>query len=193
MAEHGLLTPILGGVAEFGRFARAAASGGDPVRRLAALAIMVREDADRLSDRLRLSNEEHERLGSYAAVVAVLKDREDPLDAREIRRLVAEYGPARLAAALAAVAGEPRPVPGPGAAAALEAFVSGQEAVPVLPLRGADFVAAGVPKGPQVGALLARARALWIAEGCPVDAEAAADLLRRALAEGAGESEPTRH
>jgi poly(A) polymerase len=34
-------------------------------------------------------------------------------------------------------------------------------------LRGADLVGRGVPAGPQVGEILARARAAWLAAGCP--------------------------
>src|SRR5215213_3101415 len=49
LADCGLLTLLLGGVSELGRFARVAASEGrqpDPIRRLAALAVMAHEDAD---------------------------------------------------------------------------------------------------------------------------------------------------
>ena len=44
-----------------------------------------------------------------------------------------------------------------------------EEAVPVFPLRGADVLARGVSKGPHVGEILARARAAWLAAGCPPD------------------------
>ncbi len=64
---------------------------------------------------------------------------------------------------------------------ALERFRSGNEPVPVFPLRGADLVEAGVPKGPQVGEILARARQAWLAEGCLTDAAYAGELLRRVL------------
>ena len=53
---------LLGGAAEFGRFDRVACvdqEGPVPIWRLAALAVMVPEDAERLRERLRLSNDEH--------------------------------------------------------------------------------------------------------------------------------------
>jgi poly(A) polymerase len=96
-----------------------------------------------------------------------------------------------LAEVLAVVAGEPRPLLAAGVLAALEAFRSGAQPVPVFPLRGADFVSAGVAKGPEVGRLLARARALWVEKGCPTDAASAETLLRRALEEPP-EASPTR-
>lgn len=184
LAEHGFLTWILDGVAEFGRFRRVAADDREKpaaVWRLAALAVLVEEDADRLRERLRLSNDEQRKLAAYARLVAVLKARPLPLDAMAIRRLVAEHGPETVAPALAATAGEPLPVVDDDAWDALEGFRCGAEPVPVFPLRGADLVAGGIPKGPRVGELMALARQAWLAEGCLTDEASAGDLLRRVL------------
>ena len=184
LAEPGLLTLLLGGVAELGRFGRVAASEGgrpDPVRRLAALAVLSVEDADRLQERLRLSNQEHRRLELYGLVVAALKTRPLAVDAVAIRQLVAEHGAEPVADALRAVAGEPRPVVSPEALAALRRFESGEEPVPAFPLRGADLVARGIEKGPRVGELMAAARSAWLAQGCPVDEVAVRALLERTL------------
>jgi poly(A) polymerase len=184
MADCGLLTRILGGLAERGRLERVAnAEGGDPdpVRRLAALAVMTGEDADRLRERLRLSNEEHRRLHRYAALVAMLKTRPGPIDAAAMRRLAASQDLKSLFDAIAALSGEPRPIVTGDAAAALQRYRSGLEPVPVFPLRGADFVAEGVEKGPRVGALLEEARLAWLDQGCPTGRDAAAALLRQVL------------
>ena len=81
LADSGFAQRFLGGVVELGRFARAVGfeheEGGhpDPVHRLAALAVMVAEDADRLRDLLRLSGAEHARLAAYAGVLARMKSR----------------------------------------------------------------------------------------------------------------------
>jgi poly(A) polymerase len=183
LSEHGLLVLILGGVAELGRFDRVLTGeeAPDPVRRLAALAVLTREDAGRLRERLRLSNDEHERLRAYADMIPLLKTRPLPLDPRAIRVLVAEYGTKPLHDALLAVAGEPQPVLADSALAALDRYRSGEEPVPVFPLRGADLIAGGVPKGPRVGELMALTRRAWLAEGCPVDEAARDALLRRTL------------
>jgi poly(A) polymerase len=72
MAESGLLVPVLGGVpdlAAFSNMAKVEAAAGvraDAVRRLGALGVRIAEDAERLWQRLRLSNAEHERLASMA-------------------------------------------------------------------------------------------------------------------------------
>jgi poly(A) polymerase len=171
-------------VAEFGRLARVAAAdetSPDPVRRLAALAVLVEEDAERLRERLRLSNEEHKRLTRYAALLGILKTWALPIDAATVRRLVAEHAVQALADSLAAVAGEPRPVLKDDALPALHRFMSGAEPVPVLPVRGADLVTGGVEKGPRIGHLLALARQAWLASGCPTDEAAAKALLARTL------------
>lgn len=187
MGEHGLLTLLLGGVAEFGRLYRVVAfeadlgMAPDPVRRLAALAVMTWEDAERLRERLRLSNEEFDRLMRYADRVAELKTRPMPLDAIAIRCLVAEHGVGPSVDVLAAVSGEPAPVVLDEARAALERFRTGAEPIPVFPLRGADFVGRGVAKGPKVGELLELARQAWLAAGCPADSAYARTLLERTL------------
>ena len=184
LADHGFLTWLLGGAAEFGRFSRVAAYDGSepvPVWRLAALAVMVAEDADRLREHLRLSNDEHKKLAAYARLLSLLKTWGLPLNALAIRRLVAEHGPEILGIVLAATAGEPAPfVPADGLAA-LERFQNGAEPVPVFPLRGANLVEAGIPKGPQVGELLAHAHQAWLAEGCLMDEGYAKGLLERVL------------
>ena len=70
MAEAGLLGPVLGGVphlAGFSNMAKVEAAIGvtpDAARRFGALGVWVAEDAERLWQRLRLSNAEHERLAA---------------------------------------------------------------------------------------------------------------------------------
>src|ERR1700674_5853258 len=68
MAESGILDRVLAGVADLPALTRMAAIETamqlepDAVRRLAALAVRVVEDAERLRERLRLSNDEYRRL-----------------------------------------------------------------------------------------------------------------------------------
>ena len=68
MTEAGLLGGVLGGVpllASFENVAKIEAACGmapDAVRRLGALGVLVKEDAERLAQRLRLANAETERL-----------------------------------------------------------------------------------------------------------------------------------
>src|SRR5262245_52645555 len=70
MSDAGLLLQVLGGVADLAAFERmtkieaALRLSPDPVRRLGALAARIHEDAERLQQRLRLSNAEFERLTS---------------------------------------------------------------------------------------------------------------------------------
>ena len=184
LADHGFLTWLLGGAAEFGRLSRVAAYDTEdpvPVWRLAALAVMVEEDAERLRELLRLSNDEHKKLVAYADLLGRLKTWALPLDAASVRRLAADHQVETLAIVLAATTGEPFPIVHADAREALDRFRSGTEPVPVFPLRGADLVEGGIPKGPKIGELLARARQAWLAEGCRTDEVYAQDLLRRVL------------
>src|SRR5262245_11289203 len=70
MSQVGLLLLVLGGVpylADFENMAKVEAAIGkipDAVRRLGALAVVIAEDAERLWQKLRLTNSEHEQLAS---------------------------------------------------------------------------------------------------------------------------------
>ncbi|MDB5512250.1 MAG: tRNA nucleotidyltransferase [Enterovirga sp.] len=164
LQESGLLQRLAGGVAELGRFGRAPA---EPVLRLAALLVATEEDADRLRDRLRLSNAEHAKLLGYSRVLRRLKSAAI-LDRGEARRLAFSWGSAPLVEAVAALAGEPRPKLAADGAAQLAAFAAGEPA-PVFPLTGAELIRRGVPAGPELGRQLADARRAWLEAGCPAE------------------------
>ncbi len=147
--------------------------------RLAALAVGARHDADRLRDRLRLSNQERGQLTAYADALAALHGRET-IDAPSTRSLAAEHGLTLLIETLAILAGEPRPRLTDETQQALLAL-GGAGGPPSFPLAGADLVAAGIPPGPAIGRALAAARRLWLERGCPSDAEERTTLLEHAL------------
>src|SRR6185312_3314620 len=73
MAHAGLLLRVLGGIpylAAFENMAKAEAAisiAPDAIRRLGALAVAITEDAERLWQKLRLANHEHERLASMGS------------------------------------------------------------------------------------------------------------------------------
>jgi len=169
MADSGFLTRIFGGAVEFGRLRRVmdSATRVPTVLRLAAFATMVGEDADRLRDRLRLSNSEHMTLLEFASLVERLKNLPTSVDIPALRRLAAHWPVNVLAAAISALSAETRPDIDPAAASLLGRYADGTEQVPVFPLRGADFVARGLAKGPEVGRAMSLARKLWLDAGCP--------------------------
>jgi poly(A) polymerase len=171
MADAGLLLRVLGGVshlASFENMAKAEAAIGlspDPVRRLGALGVMVAEDAERLWQKLRLTNVEHERLASMA---------------EGWRRMSAAFGEQGARALLYRQGREPF------TDHALLGWARSQAAAndthwrqlatlpqrwtaPVFPLKAADFIKRGVEKGPALGAAIAAAEAAWIAAGFPDD------------------------
>ena len=95
MAESGLLVPVLGGVpdlAGFENMAKVEAAAGvqaDAVQRLGALGVRIAEDAERLWQRLRLSNAEHERLASMAEAGGGCRRR----TSKDARALLYRLGP----------------------------------------------------------------------------------------------------
>jgi poly(A) polymerase len=149
----------------------------DPILRLAALAVEVAEDADRLRDRLRLSNDEHARLARAAARDPRIAPAEPEAAARACLYAVGAAAYRDLAlvawARSGAVPGEP--------AWRDRTTLPERWQPPRFPLGGGDVMALGVPAGPRVGQLLREVEAWWIAGDFAAD-EAALRAKLRALA-----------
>ena len=171
MADAGLALRILGGVtylASFENMAKVEAAIGlaaCPVRRLGALAVSVAEDAERLWQRLRLTNNEHARLASM------------PEGWRRIVPSIGEAGARALIYRLGpdaftdhALLGWARSWDSANDPAWRELATLPQRfTAPEFPLKAADFIKRGIAKGPALGAALRAAEAAWIAQGFPQD------------------------
>jgi poly(A) polymerase/tRNA nucleotidyltransferase (CCA-adding enzyme) len=132
----------------------------DSVLRLAA---MLTGDPLALATRLKLSNEDRDRLVRLAAIPPVTGTDAD------LRRLLADFSPADL--------NDRTWLDGD---AEVRRRLAGMER-PVFPLEGRDVVALGVPAGPAVGALLRAVRQWWMEGGCLGDRAAClAELARGA-------------
>jgi poly(A) polymerase len=140
----------------------------DPVHRLGALAVRMGEDAELLWQRLRLSNAEHERLASMGEGWWRIAPGND----KAARALLYRLGPERFAdRVLVAWA---RAWPQGAHDGPWRALVTLAErwAVPVFPLKAADFIKRGVAKGPALGAAMHEAEEVWIAADFPGDERA---------------------
>lgn len=176
MAGAGLLMPVIGSVPHLSRFAAVAGAGGDgvyPAFRLAALAVSVREDAPRLRERLRLSNEEFDRIDRIAQALEGLGGRAEPPSLVLLRIVADRAGSDAAAAALVLLTGSTDAETG----RQVQKLIGQLGATPAFLPRGQDVLARGVPKGERVGQVLAEARRLWIEAGCPADREAQLALL----------------
>lgn len=141
---------------------------GDAVRRLAALAVLVAEDAERLWQKLRLSNAEHQRL---AAMSEGWWRMSPALSEHAHKVLLYRLGPDfYLDQVLLGWARSGAP-PADGKWRTL-ATLPRRWTAPVFPVKAADLMARGVAKGPGLGAALAGAERDWIAAGFPADAAA---------------------
>ncbi len=181
MSDAGLIQPLIGGIADAHALARLVeieaqwrAEGWnvppDAIRRLAALAVRVPDDAERLRGKLRLSNAEGRRLALMAGPVPQISD--DAAAQAFIYRMGAEA--ARDRALLAAAHGRPDM----GRIGRLAAHW----AVSRPPFGAGDLLALGLKPGPALGAALRRAEADWIAAGFPDEPGRIAALLRAAIA-----------
>jgi poly(A) polymerase len=184
MTESGLLDEVLGNVpllasaANMIKLEAALTLATDPLRRLAALAVSVVEDAERLRDRLRLANAEYERLASVGDgwwhITADLAEQEG-------RALLYRLGPDRfIDRALVAWSRSPQ-----GAADErwrTLATLPRRWTAPVFPLKAAHFMERGVPKGPRLGAAMRAAELAWITADFPLDPAALAAIADSAIA-----------
>jgi tRNA nucleotidyltransferase/poly(A) polymerase len=174
MADSGLLLRVLGGVSYLGAFENMAkvevAAGLAPnaVRRLGALAVAVTEDAERLWQRLRLANAEHERLVSMAEHWRDIS----PAAGEQAARALLYCLRAQRFADRVLLAWARSPATAHDQAWHALASLPQRWTPPVFPLKAADFMSRGMEKGPALGLALAAAEEAWIAAGFPEDPEA---------------------
>jgi poly(A) polymerase len=182
MAAGGLLLPVLGCVPRLARFAAIAgredAGQVYPAFRLAALAVEVTEDALRLRERLRLSNEEFDRIARIAAALEALAGRAGEPTLASLRRLAHRSGADAVAGGLVLL----NATVGQGRREWTQALITGLGQTPPFLPTGRDVTALGVPPGPLVGRVLEQARHHWIEAGCPADEVAQAAFVGRAIA-----------
>jgi poly(A) polymerase len=187
MGESGILDPALG-FARTGRFKRAVAiesargARADALLRLAALAALVPEDAERLRDRLRLANAEYERIARAAEALTGLHGILAPPPHDRLRVLLFSAGRQAARDALMLAHADSGAPPNDSAFASADRFL-GEAPAPELPVSGSDLIARGVDEGPRVGEALRAFRRLWIEAGFPSDRETI-DRLATAAVEG---------
>ncbi|SEC76323.1 poly(A) polymerase [Rhizobiales bacterium GAS191] len=196
MLAGGFWPLLLGGVPHIGRLAGfmewqgagpgpAALLPDAPLPRLAALAVLTREDAERLRRDLRLSNAQSLELSRIAGALEHLHGRSLPKESLSedggtidpvLIRLVLDLGAPAVCVALAL---EAQGAPG------LEAFQRRLHALPAFPLTGSNLLARGLRPGPRIGRILATARDAWAEAGCPLDKPSLEAILDRAMSASA--------
>ena len=184
MTDAGLLGPILGGVPfcrDLGRLARIEAELGltaEPARRLGALAVLVREDAQRLRERLALSNEELRRVEGIGHGWRAADPAAGILAAKGLLYAVGVRGY------------RDRALVGFARSGADLADLEWRELVtlperwtpPTFPLTGEHLMRRGVEAGPRIGALLAEIKRQWMADDFPMAQSRLTALVERAIA-----------
>jgi poly(A) polymerase len=186
MADGGLLQAIVGGVTYGGTFAamiaaeRALGLAPDAMRRFAALAVAVTEDAKRIATRLRLSNAEAKALDSMGHRWWRLAGMDEARAKQRLYRLGENPYRDRLLLAWARTGGE--------AARWIElARLPERWSAPKFPLKAADFVARGVAEGPALGHVLTLAEDAWLAADFPLDAATLSSIADQAVARQKGD------
>ena len=189
LAETGILSLLLGGVPHQARFASLVAFSTRAADRaesethlgllhLAGLCLDVSEDADRLSDRLRLSRAEHARLTKAAHVRTALFGCTTLPTALHWHLQLYRHGRQALSDGLALLRADQR------ISATEQEWADLFDQVqttpePVLPFRGADLIARGIAKGPQISKILADLEQDWIAAELTQDPNVIEVLLDR--------------
>ncbi|UGV28130.1 CCA tRNA nucleotidyltransferase [Rhodopseudomonas boonkerdii] len=172
MVEAGLMLRICGGVTYLGPLGkmigieRELGLAPDSMLRLGALCVAVTEDAKRLTQRLRLTNEENKALDSMGHRWWRLKGMDDARARRRLYRLGEARYRNRMLLAWARDGGG-------GEAAEWKQLVALPErwTPPVFPLKAADFMARGIAKGPALGHVLALAEDAWMANDFPMEVD----------------------
>jgi poly(A) polymerase len=183
MSHAGLLLRVLAGVPYLAGFEniakveRAIGLAPDPVQRLAGLAVAIPEDAERLREKLRLTNAEHARLSVMAENWRGMSPARGDAPSRALLYRLKEQG--FTDSVLLAWARSP--ASDHDAAWRRLATLPQRWTAPVFPLKAADFMARGVPQGPALGAALRAAEEAWIAADFPSDKAALEALTVKAV------------
>lgn len=187
MTEYGLLDRVLGGVPLLASFARiieieaALSKPADPIRRLGALGVWAVEHADWLRQRLRVANVEHERLASMADGWW----RVSPANGEQWAQALLYWLGREHYIERVLLAWARSPQSAEDSSWRALASLPERWSVPSFPLRAADFIGRGVPKGRKVGAALAAAEKAWVAAGFPLDSAVLTAIADAASAQAA--------
>ncbi len=164
MQDAGILPIVLAGVGNVAvlrhmiAYESAAERPPSVPLRLAALAVRIREDVERLTDRLRLSNADRDAMLAAAVTAPSLAVPPSP---RAMRALVYRLGADAAAGGMALAAAWSGESLEPWLAASA---VARHWTAPRFPLTGSDVMAAGVARGPAVGTHLRALEDWWIGE-----------------------------
>jgi poly(A) polymerase len=168
MAETGILGAVLGGVpwlASFENVVKVETVMGieaDAIRRLGALGVWVKEDGERLAQRLRLSNAEAERL-----VALDLWWRITPAAGEQTARALLYRLGSQTFTDRVLIAWSRAPAGVADTAWQALAGLPQRWTAPVFPLKAADFMRRGIAAGPALGQAMRRAEDAWIAADFP--------------------------
>jgi len=172
MLDYGFLPAVLGAVPRPTLLARLAAIetslglAPDAILRLAALAVEVPDDAERLGERLRLSNAQTALLACAANRAAAIGP-----DGSEAAAKIHLYRHGEAAFREQVLTAWARAGDPPQSEAWQQRLRLPERWLPpTFPLGGADVLAAGVPEGPRVGEILRALEEGWIAAGFSADA-----------------------
>ncbi len=186
MAETGLLGAVLGGapfLASFENVTKAEAATGieaDAVRRLGALNVTVKEDGERLAERLRLSNAEAGRLMALEHWWRI-----SPASGERTARALLYHVGAQTFADRALVAWSRSAAGAADGAWHGLANLPQRWTAPEFPLKAADFTRRGIAAGPALGAAIRSAEQAWVAADFPAE-RAQLDAIADRVARKAG-------
>ena len=180
MFDLGLLVDVLAAAPRLQRFARLAVlnTSPDAALRLAALAVHVPDDAERLAARLRLSGEQRVVLALAGPLLS------QTTTDHEARVALYRLGPEGYRRRVL--------IDWAGSDAALDDVnwrrlqsLPQRSPVPPLPIAGRDLLALGLSPGPTVGELLRKIERVWIESDFSLDSKALLEAARQDIASGA--------
>ncbi|HEY8162059.1 MAG TPA: CCA tRNA nucleotidyltransferase [Methylocystis sp.] len=187
MSHAGIIEVLLGmgypaRLERLAAFEAARSKKPDAVLRLAAFSALTIEDADRLRERLRLSNDETSRLHAAAKTLAALHGIDAPPPVSHLREMLFLCGAHAAADALALAFAESHAPPDDWRWLEAARYLD-ETPAPTFPISGADLIARGIAPGRELGAILKSLQAKWIRAGFPRDPA----IIRRLVEEAIGE------
>jgi tRNA nucleotidyltransferase/poly(A) polymerase len=184
MMDTGVIVRLLGGAPRLTAFSRVQAIQrargftADPMVRLAALAVRVEEEAERLARNLRLSNAERDELVALPRAARKLDAGMASLDAKAA---LYRLGPKVYRGGVLLAWSGARAEVEDAAWSALFALPD-EWTPPAFPLKGSDLLALGMQPGPEVGDALRALEQRWIEGDFAADRETLMSWAREEMA-----------
>ena len=153
-----------------------------PLLMLAAFTVLTQSDVDRLRERLRLSNDEFNRLTASAKIYDRLKETRQAPDRAKLKELLYLFGSSACRDGLCLAVSDTSPKTDDSLWIEAADFLA-DAPTPIFPIKSSQLIARGIEPGQKLGQALKLLQNAWIQAEFPQDPTILENLTRQVIEE----------